>query len=172
MPATSRTGCAISPPGAGTHDALHGLMNAETLMTRDIYTCRTIDTLDLAAELMRDHGIGSLPVVDEQGHVVGMLTDRDICMATLEQDAPPRAISVGQTMSSHPLTCAPSDDITIVEERMGQRQLHRIPVVDDAGHPIGMISLDDLARAAQQGTLSASEVANTLAAVSAHRPLY
>jgi CBS domain-containing protein len=121
---------------------------------------------------MRDHGIGSLPVVDEQGHVVGMLTDRDICMATLAQDAPLRAISVEQTMSPHPMTCSPADDVVVVEERMCQRQLHRIPVVDDAGHPIGLISLDDLARAAQQGALTAEEVANTLAAVSAHRPLY
>ncbi len=147
-------------------------MNAETLMTRDVYTCRTIDTLDRAAELMRDHGIGSLPVVDEQGHVVGMITDRDICMATLAQDAPPRAISVESTMSAHPTTCAPADDVRVIEERMCQRQLHRIPVVDDDGHPIGLVSLDDLARAAQQGALSADEVANTLAAVSAHRPLY
>ena len=147
-------------------------MNAETLMTKDIHTCRTIDTLDRVAELMRDHGIGTVPVVDAQGRVVGMITDRAICMATLAQDAPPRAISVELSMSPHPLTCSRTDDISLVEERMCQRQLHRMPVVDDDGHPIGLISVDDLARAARDGALTAEEVTNTLAAVTAHRSLY
>jgi len=75
-------------------------------------------------------------------------------------------------MSAHPTMCTATDDVLVVEERMCQRQLHRIPVVDDDGHPVGLISIDDLARAAQQGSLSADDVANTLAAVSAHRPLY
>ena len=148
-------------------------MKSETLMTRDVYTCRTIDTLDHAAELMRDHDIGSLPVVDESGHVVGMITDRDICMATYAQDAPPRAISVELAMSRHPATCAPGDDLAVVEEQMRRRQIHRMPVVDDAGHPVGIVSLNDLARAAQQGAgVSAAEVASTLAAVCAQRPLF
>ncbi len=147
-------------------------MKVEALMTKDVYTCRTIDTLDRATELMCEHDIGSLPVVDENGHVVGMITDRDICMATYRQDAPPRAISVELTMSAHPATCAAGDEVFVAEETMRRRQIHRLPVVDDAGHPVGILSLNDLARAAKQGAdVGASEVAGTLAAVCATRPL-
>jgi CBS domain-containing protein len=147
-------------------------MKVGQIMTKDVYTCRTIDTLDRAAELMLEHEIGSLPVVDENGHVVGMITDRDICMATFTHDAPPRAIAVGLTMSPHPTTCARDDELVTVEDTMRAHQIHRVPVVDDAGHPVGIISLNDLARAAHQGAgVSSSEVADTLAAVCADRPL-
>jgi len=147
-------------------------MKVAALMTKDVFTCRTIDTLDRAAELMCEHDVGSLPVVDDNGHVVGMITDRDICMATYRQDAPPRAISVEQTMSTHPTTCAPADEVATAEETMRRRQIHRVPVVDDAGHPVGILSLNDLARAANQGGgVSSNEVADTLAAVCAERPL-
>lgn len=146
-------------------------MKVEQVMTKDVYTVRVIDALDRAVELMREHDIGSLPVVDERGHVVGMLTDRDICMATYTHDLPPRGISVELVMSPRPVTCAPLDDLAVVEQDMRRRQVHRVPVVDDDGHPVGILSIDDLARAAHRGALNPVEVAETLAAVSAPHPL-
>lgn len=147
-------------------------MKVWKLMTKDVHTCRTIGTLERAAELMRDHAIGALPVVDENGHVVGMITDRDICMAALAHGEPLRAIAVTEAMTGHPTTCSQDEDLAAVEERMRKKQIHRVPVVDDAGHPVGIISLDDLARAAKQRTeISPSEVVDTLAAVCAPRPL-
>jgi len=147
-------------------------MKAEQLMSANVYTCRTIDTLDRAAQLMREHEIGSLPVVDEGGHVVGIITDRDICMATYVENAPPRALDVGATMSPHPTTCGRGDDVATVTAQMRRRRVHRVPVVDDAGHPVGIISLDDLAKATRvDDGLSPDEVASTLAAVCTRRPL-
>ncbi|MBA3541520.1 MAG: CBS domain-containing protein, partial [Deltaproteobacteria bacterium] len=51
------------------------------MMTRSVHTCQPTDTLAAAAKLMWEHDIGALPVVDQVGHVVGMITDRDACMA-------------------------------------------------------------------------------------------
>lgn len=147
-------------------------MKISKLMTKDVYTCRTIDTLDTAAQLMWDHDIGALPVVDEHGRVVGMLTDRDALMAAYTRGEPLRAITVASTMSAHPFTCSQDDDLAKVEAEMSRRQIHRVPVVDDSGHPTGIVSLNDLARAAKQRTeISPSEVAATLAAVCAPRRL-
>lgn len=147
-------------------------MKVWNLMTKDVQTCRTIDTLERTAELMRDHAIGALPVVDESGHVVGMVTDRDICMAALARGEPLRAIAVATAMTVHPTTCSQNDELIAVEERMRAKQIHRVPVVDDAGHPVGIISLNDLARAAKQRTeISPSEIVDTLAGVCAPRPL-
>jgi len=146
-------------------------MKISKLMTKDVMTCRTSDTLDHAAQLMWDHDIRCVPVVDERGRIAGMLTDRDVCMAAYTRGAPLRAIAVGATMSAHPATCTQDAELSVVEAEMGRRQIHRMPVVDDDGHPVGIVSLNDIARASQQRTeVSPSEVAATLAAVFAPRP--
>ena len=56
------------------------------VMTRKVHTCRRGDTLHRAARLMWDHDCGAVPIVDERGHTVGMITDRDICMAVYIRD--------------------------------------------------------------------------------------
>lgn len=147
-------------------------MKISKLMTKNVQTCRTIDTLERAAQLMWDHDIGALPVVNEHGRVVGMLTDRDALMAAYTRGEPLRAIAVMSTMSGHPFTCSPDDELGTIETEMSQRQIHRVPVVDNDGHPVGIVSLNDLARASKQRReVSATEVAATLAAVCAPRGL-
>ena len=147
-------------------------MKIAKLMSKHVVTCRPSDTLAEAAQLMWDHDIGVLPVVDEQGHVIGVLTDRDVCMAAYTRGAPLRSIAVATTMTTHPVTCSPDAEVAAIEATMSRRQIRRVPVVDDQGHAIGMVSLNDLARAAQQrGEISPGEVASTLAAVSAPRQL-
>jgi len=144
-------------------------MKVSTLMTKTLYTCRSTDFLDEAAKLMWDHDIGSVPVVNEKGRVVGMITDRDIAMAAFFREEPLRAIPVGVTMSSHVITCAPEDDVGAIEKLMAQHQIRRLPVVDDTGHPVGLISLNDIARKAGSNSVSREEVTRTLAAVTAPR---
>lgn len=144
-------------------------MKVSKLMTRDVITCRVEDSLDAAAQQMWAYDIGSLPVVDDRGCIVGMITDRDALMAAFTHGEPLRAISAGSTMSADPFTCSPDDELTAVEAAMSRRQIRRVPVVDDLGHPIGIVSMNDLARASQRSELSAAEVAATLAAVCAPR---
>jgi len=140
------------------------------LMSKNVYTCRGVDSLARAAQLMWNHDIGALPVVDEHGRVIGMLTDRDALMASYTRGEPLHAIPVANTMASHPFTCSANDELASVEAEMSRRQIRRVPVVDDNGHPVGIVSVGDLARAAKQrNDVTPSEVASTLAAVCAPR---
>jgi CBS domain-containing protein len=144
-------------------------MKVSSLMHPAI-TCRTTDTLERAAQLMWDHDIGCVPIVDEQGHLAGMITDRDVCMAAYTRGTALSAIQVGTAMARRVYSCGPDDELRDVERTMSERQIRRMPVIDGNGHPIAVISLNDIARAsAQKNGVPASEVAATLAAVCAPR---
>lgn len=145
-------------------------MKISELMTRTAQVCRPSDSLDRAAQLMWDHDIGALIVVDEPGQVVGVITDRDICMAAYTCGVALRDIPVAQAMARHVVTCTPDDTSDAVQAMMAKHKIRRVPVVDDANHPVGMLSLNDLACTMARGRdLPASEVAGTLAAICEHR---
>jgi CBS domain-containing protein len=144
-------------------------MKIARLVHRSVMFCTTHDSLERAAQLMWECDIGCLPVVDAQGHIAGMITDRDVCMAAYMQGTLLRAIQVADVMSKQVYSCHEDVEIDAIERVMRQHQIRRMPVIDDDSHPVGIISINDLARAASVGQLPASEVAFTLAAVSAPR---
>jgi len=145
-------------------------MKISELMTRPVQLCGPTDTLDLAAQRMWDHDIGALIVVDEPGQVVGVITDRDICMAAYTCGVALRDIPVAQAMAKHVVTCDAEDSVDTVQAMMAKHKIRRIPIVDDANHPVGILSLNDLACTMAQGRdLPASAVAGTLAAICEHR---
>jgi CBS domain-containing protein len=159
-------------------------MLVEDLMTRNPASVRSDQTLALAARLMWDCDCGSLPVVDDNGKVLGMLTDRDICMATWSRGLAPGAISVREVMSENPISCQPRDAIARVESAMRTNQIRRLPVVDSEQRLLGILSLADIARAAGATSkfdadrdLSGDVLATTLAGIcmapapTLHRPL-
>lgn len=146
-------------------------MNVSTLIRRDVTSCTIHDNLERVAQLMWEHDIGCLPVIDDQGHVAGMITDRDACMAAYTQGVPLRAIPVTTAMAKRVFSCRETDEVEAVERTMREHQIRRMPVIDDQGHPTGIVSLNDLARAASSGTVSQRDVVATLAAVSAPRPI-
>lgn len=138
------------------------------LFHRDVLTCTPRDTLDAAAALMWRRGVGCLPVIDESDKVVGMLTDRDIAMAAFLQGCGLHSIVVGSVMSKEPLTCTVLATVDDVLRAMTKRQIHRMPVVDRDGHLLGIISLEDIARAAHEGKLSLADVGQALVAIAQH----
>ena len=145
-------------------------MKISELMTRTVQVCGATDTLHHAAQLMWDHDIGALPVVDPHGQVIGMITDRDACMAAYTCGGALGDILVGVAMSRNAVTCGPDDSDTAVEELMARNKIRRVPVVDEAHRPIGMLSLNDLARTMAHGRdVPATAVAGTLAAICEHR---
>lgn len=147
-------------------------MKISEIMTRNVKTCRQTDTLDVAAKLMWDFDVGVVPVVDDFGQVVGMVTDRDACMAAYTQCQPLHCLPVSVAMTTHVVTCRPEDTDSSVAKVMAKHKIHRIPVVDDAQRPVGLVSLNDLALATAKGRgVAASEVAGTLAAIGEHRPI-
>lgn len=146
-------------------------MKVEELMTRKVITCGPNDTLERAAKYMWDGDCGSLPVCDEANHVVGMITDRDICMAALFEGKALNELPVYPSMAKQVLICNPEQDITTVEKAMREARVRRVPVADAQGALVGIIGLADLAReaaserAAADKDVTESEVGDTLAAI-------
>ena len=149
-------------------------MRAKELMITNVLTCQAGDSLERAAQLMWEGDVGALPVVDADKRVIGMITDRDICMAAYTQGCGLGARSVGRAMSRQPHTCKPDDGIALVEEEMRRHQVRRLPVVDE-GRLVGMLSLNDLALAAgnrkgsKTGQVTLEGVATTLARICERR---
>jgi CBS domain-containing protein len=149
-------------------------MYVEKLMTTEVKTCSPDDTLQRPAQLMWENDCGFLPVVDSEERVVGVITDRDICMAAYTRGVPLGGASVASAMSSEVNSCSPHATLAYVEELMRTHRIRRIPVVDALGRLVGIITLTDLARRAQeksavQRTLSGARIARTLANVTAPR---
>jgi CBS domain-containing protein len=121
-------------------------MKAQELMTGQPICCTPEDTVQQAAQLMRDHDCGSVPVVEDRNsnRLVGMITDRDI---TIRCTAEGRGLKtrVKDAMSPNPRSCRPDDTIETVERIMAEEQVRRVPVVDEQGSCIGMIAQADLA---------------------------
>ncbi len=142
------------------------------LMTRDLKTCRQTDMLDHAAKLMWDFDIGTVPVVDDFGQIIGMITDRDLCMAAYMQRQPLHSLPVSVAMTKHVVTCHSDDTDADVARLMARHKIRRIPVVDETERPIGIVSINDLALAMAKGRdVPAGEVAGTLAAICERRPM-
>lgn len=144
-------------------------MNIDRVMTRTVKYCHADDSLSRAAGLMWDSDCGCVPVVDDGERVVGVLTDRDICMAGYFRNAPMAEIRIADAMAKQPITCKASDSIETAEALMQDHQIRRLPVVDDEGKLAGILSLNDLARfvrtPAGKRALSSDVVAATVAAV-------
>jgi CBS domain-containing protein len=148
-------------------------MQVQQLMTKQVKYCSPSDTLERAAQLMWDGDCGALPVCSGNGanRVVGMITDRDICMSALFQGKPLRELQVSGAMAKQLLTCHPGDAISDVEKTMREARIRRLPVVDEQGGLLGIIGLADLAReasrerSADKQEITESEVGDTLAAI-------
>jgi CBS domain-containing protein len=124
------------------------MTTASEWMTSEVRACRPDSDLGEAAWLMWEHDCGALPVVDGGGKLVGMVTDRDVAMASLFQGQPLRAVPVSACMARDPHACAPSDSIERVIRVMADHQVRRVPVVGDDGSVRGILSVSDLLRRA------------------------
>lgn len=151
-------------------------MKISQLMSKAIYTCRPSDTLHGAAQLMWDHDCGAIPVVDDAGKIIAMVTDRDACMAAYIQSRPLHDIPVSLAMSREVYSCGVEDTVEHAEALMKEHQVRRIPIIDAERRPVGIVSLNDIAREAAQErgrrnpAVDLGKVASTLAGICAPRP--
>ena len=121
-------------------------MRVKDLMSQPLSTCHVHDSAACAAQIMWEHDCGIVPIVDDHGQLVGVVTDRDICMAAYFQNRPLTEVPIEHFMSRDLTACHPEDALSHAEQLMSDRQIHRVPVVDSGGAPIGILSLSDLAR--------------------------
>jgi CBS domain-containing protein len=149
-------------------------VKVEQLMTRDVKVCMATDTLNRAAQLMWEFDCGCVPVISANGdgRVVGVVTDRDIAMAAYTQGKPLFAIAVSTAMGRTVIACHPNDGISQAEALMRDNRVRRLPVLDQSGHLLGILSLNDLAREAQReaaagkrAEVTGESVSETLATV-------
>ena len=147
-------------------------MKVQDAMNCDVHTCRPDTNLAMAAMQMWDGDFGVLPVLDGT-KVVGMITDRDICMATATQNKAPTDIRVDEVISGQVFACSPDTDIHEALKIMRQNKVRRLPVIDVIDRRLaGMLSLNDIALNANSGAnadLSAQDVEETLRTICAHR---
>jgi predicted transcriptional regulator len=115
-------------------------------MSQPPITCRVDASLNEAARLMWEHDCGSVPVVDGDGKVAGIVTDRDICMAAYTQGERLTSIPVTTAMAKSVVCCHADDEVESAESVMGEQQVRRLPVVDAENHPVGLLSLNDVAQ--------------------------
>lgn len=138
-------------------------MNARELMTTPPVTCHVNDDLNVVAQRMWDRDIGMLAVVNDEGRLTGVITDRDVCMAAYTQGQPLGAILVNSAMATNLATARETASAAELEQLMAKHQVRRIPIVDGEGVPVGIVSLTDLA------TGNAPKAGSTFAAISKPR---
>jgi CBS domain-containing protein len=143
-------------------------MNIQEIMSKPAITCRLGDTLNAAAQLMWENDCGAIPVVSDDNSVVGIITDRDICMATYTRGNAPQVLQVSDAMAKQVFSCHPDETLDAAERLMRDKQVRRVPVVDADNHPLGMLSLNDIARyvaSSRKKNGADREVTQTLAAI-------
>jgi len=115
------------------------------VMTRDVHTISPDETVRRAAQLMDELNVGSIPVCDGP-RLVGMITDRDITVRATAAGMGPESTRVGDVMSTDVRTCYSTQNVDEVLSQMGDVQIRRVPVVDQASHSlVGIVSLGDMA---------------------------
>ena len=144
-------------------------MNVSELMTAKIRTCPIDDNLDKVAQVMSEHDCGCVPLVDDAGRVTGIVTDRDSCLAAYNRGQPLSQIPATYAAARDVVTVRADDTVERAEALMRQHEVRRLPVVDDQGRPIGLLSIDDLVHGVHvehhESGLTADTVVLTLAAI-------
>lgn len=137
-------------------------MLARDVMTETPRFCYSGWTCRAAAALMKEVRCGFLPVVESgtDNKVVGVVTDRDLCMFVVADDRQPSAAWVHQCMRRNPYVVDADDDVELVVTRMIRARARRLPVMDREGKLVGVVSMSDLVRTR---AITAQQAANALA---------
>lgn len=121
-------------------------MKVDTVMTPSPIAASASAQLRDVARMMRDHDVGEIPVVDDNGVPLGVVTDRDIVVRLVAHGQDPTQVPVSDCMTSPPLTVTLGSDIKACADLMMREKIRRVPVVDGRGHLCGIVALADLER--------------------------
>jgi len=116
------------------------------IMHRRVCSVRETDNLAIVAHTMREENVGFVPVVDSDDVVVGTLTDRDIVVRACVGGTDPRDVTAGEVMTRGVVFCRPRDTVESAENKMRRHHITRLPVIDEDGAIVGVLSLSDLAQ--------------------------
>jgi CBS domain-containing protein len=145
-------------------------MKAQELMTSLPLTCGPQSNLAEVAQLMWKGDCGIVPITDDSGKLLGVITDRDICIAAATQDRAPSSIRTAEMPHGDVFACRPEDDAQIALTLMRERRVRRVPVTTNDGTLVGILSINDLALMAEdRGELTTADVLNAMKSICAHR---
>jgi CBS domain-containing protein len=146
-------------------------MTVKELAAFDVKSCGPDTDLATAAKIMWDCDCGVVPVVNEERKVVGMITDRDICIAAATRAARPSDVQVEDVMSRDVAACGIGDDVHTALKIMKERKVRRLPVLNGQEQLAGILSLNDLVTrsACRSGAdVSGDAFLETMKAICAH----
>ena len=146
-------------------------MLVKDLMTKNVSSCRPENNLAELAKVMLNQRCGALPVVDGSGRVTGIITDRDICLALGTRNMRASNVLARDVSPRGYISCSPNNDVRDALKTMATQEVSRLPVVDEAGQLVGIISIDDVIFRAGGGRsdLSDREIIDTMRAMREER---
>jgi CBS domain-containing protein len=149
-------------------------MKVKELMTENAKACTPTSNLAEAAGFMWENDCGILPVVAHGGRVVGLITDRDVCMAAALKHRHLENIAVEEVTSGKVVSCHPDDDVRTALKTMQENKIRRLPVVANDGTLEGIVSMNDIVLRAQEARdtkapeVSYADVVATYKAICTH----
>jgi CBS domain-containing protein len=148
-------------------------MKVKELMTPDAKAIWLTESLADAARLMWENDCGVLPIIKDGRKVIGLITDRDVCMASAMRDRNPSAISVEEVMTGQVYAVNPEENIDQALQLMQQHQIRRLPVIDPEGELQGILSMNDIVlhakpNAAAGDSIDYGDVVKTYQAICQH----
>jgi CBS domain-containing protein len=118
-------------------------MKTKEHMVEPVSVCGPNDNLAEVAAIMWNNRCGALPVVDADERVISMITDRDICIALGTRNLRASDVKVSDVAPPRVFTCSEGDDISVALGTMVSQNVRRLPVVNEHGKLVGLISIDD-----------------------------
>lgn len=120
------------------------MIRVEEIMNPTVRTCTAETDLAAVTAIMRDNDCGMLPVVDVLQNVVGVITDRDVCLTLGGDTRPAASVRVAGIMTRRVWSCRERDSIESALHTMASNQVRRLPVLDEGGRLRGILSMNDI----------------------------
>lgn len=117
-------------------------MKAKEIMSKDVACVRADESVERAARLMKQHGCGSVPVCCG-GKVEGIVTDRDIALRCIAEGKDAKQEKVGDIMTANPATGSPEMEVDDAARLMSEKQIRRLPIIED-NSVVGILALGDI----------------------------
>lgn len=143
-------------------------MKVKECMCNNVYCAKPSSTVTEVAKLMSTNHIGSIPILDDNNCLCGIVTDRDILLRTVACNKNANQTPVSEIMTCNVCTCTQDEDISNAETKMSQKQIRRLPVCDDQNHVIGMLTIGDLCQNEQK--IGTQEVGKTIGNICECKP--
>lgn len=119
-------------------------MRVKDIMVRTAASCAPRTNLGAAVEILWNRNCGILPIINEEEKVIGVVTDRDLCVALGTRNRLPGEVTVGEVTTGKVYSCSPNDDVHAALKIMASEKVRRLPVVNDDGRLEGILSMDDV----------------------------